>query len=83
MFVKTLLLITALLLVPACATTSRKDFCVKLDEVVEDNDLQQGVKLMQGKLAEHPEAKTEAEKTKVLHEELNKCGYYSAFNYNP
>jgi outer membrane biogenesis lipoprotein LolB len=83
MFYKTLFLALAILLTPACATTAHKDFCESLDEVVDKNDLQKGVKLMQDKLAEHKEAKTEAEKTKVLREELNKCGYYSAFDYNP
>lgn len=80
---RTLFLSLVILLIPACATVGSKDFCTRLDEVVEDNDLQKGVKLMQEKLAEHKDAKTEAEKTKVLHEELNKCGYYSAFDYNP
>lgn len=81
---KTLLFTALILLLPACATTGgQKDFCSRLDKVVEDNDLQKGIKLMQEKLAEHPEAKTEEEKNKALHEELNKCGYYSAFNYNP
>lgn len=77
---KTLFFALALLLT-SCATIGNKNFCSRLDEVVDKNDLQAGVKLMQEKLREYPEAKTEKEKTKVLHEELSKCGYTEAFNY--